>query len=334
VLPVACLVVSLGALLFATASGASTLVLANLLIALGASFGFVGAGFIGSRWFDPLRYGLMFALVQLAAALAALVGQRVLSALLESTPWSTLIGGLGVGGIAVALAMACLLRDPERRGGQAGGPVLRRLPADLGAVLARRGARRAALVGGAAMGTMFGLGVVWGPRLLAAGGLAEAEAVRVASLAWGGLALGSPLFAWVSDRLRSRARVLAAGVALELVAVIGLVLRADASPAELSVWCIAFGFAAGSAMLSFTMVAELVPASLVGTSAAVVNATHFVVGGLLMAVPGWLLAEGPALDDLRLALAVMPAVLALGLLGAPFLVETYDREPPGERSPD
>ena len=97
VLPIACLIVTLGAFLFANATGAWMLLIANVLSAIGASFGFIGAGFVGGQWFEPIKYGLMFSLVQFVASLSAILGQRVLGILIETYDWTVLINSLYLG---------------------------------------------------------------------------------------------------------------------------------------------------------------------------------------------------------------------------------------------
>ncbi len=353
VLPSACTVVGLGAFVFAGAQGPGTLVLANLLTALGAAFGFVGAGFIGGQWFAPVRYGLMFSLVQCFGSLSAVTGQTVLGGLLgQSIPWTTLIRALGVIGLSLGALMLVCLRDPRPQRGADDDGVRRSLPAvllaDLAAVACRRETWVNALIGGATMGTMLGIGVVWGPRLLTAAGQGP-RPFAVSSAAWLGLACGAPTLAWISDRMRRRALPMALACALQLLALCLLMLRVGPLEGDGRMWFFLFGFLAGGSMLAFTVGAEQVPRSLLGTSAAIVNGTQFVVGGIMMAVPGHVLTGtgllarahdgvraalgggvGP-LSDHRWALACMPLSLAAALVLCLFLKDTYRHDGAGSR---
>ena len=348
VLPIACLIVACGAFLFANSTGAWMLVFANVLAAIGASFGFIGAGFIGGQWFAPLKYGLMFSLVQFVASLSAIAGQRILGILIESFDWTVLINGLGIIGIGIAIIMLLILREPTKvTKDESSWPGLKefinQLFDSLGKVAAIRDTWINALIGGATMGTMLGLGVVWGPRLLTASGMEQGQAFQVSSLAWAGLAFGAPAFAWISDRVKSRIKPMQIGCALQLIAIIIIMLRSTSSGAEISFWFFAFGFMAGSSMLPFTIGSELVPPSLIGTSAAVVNATQFIIGGLMMAIPGRVLGgtgliarihqsvvkvdgtPAGSLADYQWAIAIMPVVLGIGLFLCLFLRETYPK---------
>ena len=167
------------------------------------------------------------------------------------------------------------------------------------------------------------------------------DAYRASSLAWLGLSLGAPALAWFSDRIKSRVRPMAAAAFVQLIAIIGILVRADASAGESSVWFFLLGFAAGGSMIPFTIASELVSTAYVGTSASIVNGTQFLVGGLMMAVPGRVLSgvglvarlhtrvgnltEPPVgtISDYRWAIALMPIALCIALLLCSVLKETF-----------
>ncbi len=96
-------------------------------------------------------------------------------------------------------------------------------------------------------------------------------------------------------------------------------------------------------MLNFPIGAELVKPSLIGTSAAVVNAVQFVVGGIIMAIPGRVLAgtsliarfaeidaerviSAPTISDYQWSLVIIPLALSVALFLFLFLKETYQSE--------
>ncbi|MCZ6719085.1 MAG: MFS transporter [Gammaproteobacteria bacterium] len=342
VLPIACGLVTLGAFLFAHAEGPLVLICAQVLLAIGASFGFIGAGFVGGQWFEPLKYGFMFALVQLVASLSAVAGQRTLNVLIVDYRWDTIINGIGFMGVAVVALMLIFLRDPlgaetTRKGWTGIKAFTEDLIQAVNQVTAIKDCWINALIGGATFGTMLAIGVIWGPRLLVAGGMEQADANATTSMSWFGLALGAPAFAWFSDKLRKRRLAMAIGCALQL-AVIVIAMTQTGMPVEFaSIIFFLWGFMAGASMLPYAIAAELVPASLIGTSAAIVNAVQFIVGGIMMAIPGRVLSgtgliariaeiEGNSpgsTSDYRWAIVVYPMVLGLALIMHLFLRETY-----------
>lgn len=86
-LPLAIGCFALGAALFAMADSFAMLAWAQAVVAIGSSFGFVGAGFLGGRWFGFARFGLMFAMVQAIAAIGSTLGQAGLQAALAHVDW-------------------------------------------------------------------------------------------------------------------------------------------------------------------------------------------------------------------------------------------------------
>ena len=114
VLPIAAIIVTAGGFMFANATGPEMLIIGQVLMAVGGSFGFVGAGFVGGRWFAPIKYGFMFCLVQFVASLSAIAGQMLLGKLVEQFPWSTLLNGMAVCGLILTVVMLFVIRDPVR----------------------------------------------------------------------------------------------------------------------------------------------------------------------------------------------------------------------------
>lgn len=348
-IPFAAVLTTIGAFLFAGAAGPKQLVVAQVLMALGGAFGFVGAGFVGGQWFAPIKYGFMFALVQFVASLSAIGGQTAIGAFLsQGYNWSQIVYGMAFISLGLTVIMFLLVRDPVRSDLEQGGwPGIKAfidgLFQSLGKCMAIRHTWINALIGGATFGSMLSLGVVWGPRYLIAAGMDEGTAFSVSAVMWLGLALSAPVFAKWSDLVMKRKLPMFAGCLMQLVAILGILMRPDMSPTEAYVWFFLWGAMSGGSILNFPVGADLVPVSLVGTSAAICNAMQFVVGGVLMAAPGRVLGgigliarvnerktgvSGPlegTVPDLQWALAILPITLFLALLLFVPLKETYPR---------
>lgn len=328
-LPGAAAVLAAGAFLFANAQNVQMLMAAQVLMALGGSFGFIGAGFAGGQWFSPVRYGFMFAMVQFAASSGAVFGQNALSGLMAAgTGWPALITIIAAMAAAVCLAMLLLLRDPPGSAGTRVGwngvyDFADGILTSVSTVAALRASWINALIGGASFGALFAVGVVWGPRLLTAAGFEPQAAHFTTSLSWLGLATGAPAVAWLAERSGQLVRGLRIAVVVQMALIAGIILFADSSLLTAQILFFAFGFAAGGSMLPYAIAAKLVPGRLIGTSGAVVNAVQFIIGGLLMALPGRVLSGGsdagmpadPGFAAYQTALIALP--LALG--GAAFL---------------
>lgn len=348
-LPIASAVVTLGAFLFAFAPGSKVLLLSQVLMAVGGSFGFVGAGFVGGKWFAPIKYGFMFCLVQFVASLSAIAGQASIGALIQNNSWNTIIQGMAIIGVILTIVMFIVMRDPVKEGQVPMKWVglksfMDELHSSLHEVMSIRDTWVNALIGGATFGSMLSLGVVWGPRFLISGGMDETAAFNVSSVMWLGLALGAPVFGWLSDFVKKRKTPMLFGCVVQTVAIIVILMQPSMSPTEASVWFFIWGFMSGGSMLNFPIGADLVKPALIGTSAAVVNAIQFIIGGILMAIPGRVLsgvgliahfrnttahkevALTGSVVDFQWALSILPFTLGIALIVFFFLKETYPQQ--------
>ncbi|MDH1865929.1 MFS transporter [Pseudomonas chengduensis] len=345
VLPIAAALVSVGGLVFANAEGPKVLVLGQVLMALGASFGFVGAGFTGGAWFGMVKYGIMFCWVQFVASLSAIIGQRVLGDLVTDFAWNQLLNGMAAGGLALTVVMFLVMRNPARDDQELipwNG--LRNFLHDvthaINEVAAIRDSWINALIGGATFGTMLALGVVWGPKYLMAAGMEQTDAFFTSSMMWAGLAFGAPAWGWISNKMKSRKRPMFIGCLLQFATIVLVLLQPGMSTMEANVYFFIWGWMAGASMLNFPIGAELVRPALIGTSAAVVNAVQFIVGGIIMAIPGSVLSgSGPiarmagidgtsagTVSDYQWAMLINPLVLGAALVLFMFLRETYPKD--------
>ena len=110
----------------------------------GPSFGFVGAGYLGGKWFEAAKYGLMFGLVQMFASLGSAVSQPAISALLHHMTWQQLLAGFGAFGVLLVVAFVFIVRNPVSTPEQAAaaaaerhGNVFGEIVHDLGACFAQ-----------------------------------------------------------------------------------------------------------------------------------------------------------------------------------------------------
>jgi MFS family permease len=327
------LLVTIGVFTFANAKNFETLLLSQALIAVGACTGFVGAGYVGGKWFGMAKFSFMFGLVQFFASLFSAFGQNLLNWALASFPWQQLFNYVGMFGVVLLVAAVLYLRDPA----PVATPRGQSFRSFLGAVLQSllRVARLphiwiASAFGALCFGAMLGLGIVWAPKLLMVRGLDPSIANSAASFLWLGLAAGCFIAPWVSDWLRRRKLPILAGIALQVLA-LSLLLYTDPMGAPFDVaMSFLFGFGNSAHMLAFSTAGDVVEPENIGTSAAIVNGTMFILGGMMISRPGMRIGLGleagigPA--SLELAqFAARPLIIGLcvAFVIASFMRETY-----------
>jgi len=332
VLPASIALVTVGIFLFANANSYSMLLLSQIVVAIGSCTGFVGAGYVGGKWFGMAKFSFMFGLVQVFAALTSAFSQNLIALALTYTTWRGLFNGTAVFGILLLILGAIYIRDPV--------PVVSNAKAGVGdffsSVLrnmlqvARIGhVWIASLNGAATFGVMLALGVVWAPKLLKVHGLSDMTASLGASMLWLGLAAGSAVFPRWSDVIQRRKLPMLVGAAVQLLALLGLIYMPLGAGLAF-VLCFVFGFANGAHMLAFSTAADVVQPSQIGTSAAIVNGIMFIIGGVLMARPGVRIALGleQGIEPASLALAqyaALPGIAALiiAVVLSAVMKETY-----------
>ncbi|MFB9580940.1 MFS transporter [Streptomyces goshikiensis] len=333
-LTIAVAFVTAGAFLYAQTTSMATLIAAQVVLAIGSAFGFVGAGYLGGQWFPAARYGLMFGLVQCLASLGSAFGQPIISWQLTQVSWQQLLNGFGAAGVLLIVLFALLVRNPSpgpetlaqtTAAKAARPPLLSSIFRDLGACFRNRNVVLSAALAGVSFGSMLAMGVLWGPRIMEARGAETSLGAILTAMSWLGLAVGAPLFNVLSDHWNNRRIPAVVGVLLQAVAVALLIYLPSETNSVSVVTMFCVGLFSGAHMLGFTVAGESVPGKLVGSSAAIVNGICFIIGGLLQAVPGKLLSQSPALADYGHALLIMPILLVLGALAGLFIKDTGTR---------
>jgi sugar phosphate permease len=327
--------VTIGVLVFARATSFVGIISAQLIIALGACAGFVGAGYVGGQWFGMAKFGFMFGLVQCFASLFSAFNQNLLGVALRHLEWRELFNWTGAAGVAVFVAGIFLIRDAAPiAGAKLKQGVVPFVAGVLSAILqvAKIGhVWIAAGYGALVFGALLAAGVVWAPKLMLVRGLSQDTANFAASALWLGLAAGCIVFPWWSDTIRRRKPPALAGIALQVASLFALVYLPGLSSAVAIVLWLAFGFGAAAHMLAFSAASDAVDLGQIGTSAAIVNGTMFLVSGILIARPGQIAADlvgsgSPAAIEVAQR-AILP--LELGLLAALVLAglirESYPR---------
>lgn len=322
---IAVALVAIGAFLYAGTTNFGTLATAQAVLAIGSSFGFVGAGYLGGNWFGAAKYGLMFGLVQTFASLGSAVGQPLILETLKNLTWQQLLVAFGTFGVLLTILFFAFVRNPAPAPGaviaKPTGNVFGNILRDLGKAFSNIKVVLASILAGASFGAMLAVGVLWGPRVMEARGADTGFATVLTALAWLGLAVGAPLANLVSNRWGSRKWPAFYSLVLQALA-IGLViyLPAEGQGAAL-VLMFAIGFFAGGHMLGFTIAGEVVPGNLVGSASAIVNGICFIIGGLLQSIPSQLLPDDADLADFQAALWLIPAVVLVGAVAAIIIPE-------------
>ena len=335
VLPISIALVVIGVFVFANANSYPMLLLSQVILATGSCTGFVGAGYVGGSWFGMAKFSFMFGLVQVVAALTSAFSVNIFEAVLGGTSWRSLFNVYGVIGIALLALGWIYIRDPKPVSGGMDKGIGEFFSSVIGGMIevAKIGhVWIASIVGAALFGALLSLGVVWGPKLLMVHGMSPGAAGLGTSMLWLGLAVGSAIVPWWSDKIRKRKLPIILSSVVQLAAFLPLLYMPGLSGTLAILLCFIFGFANAGHMLAFSTAADVVQPSQIGTSAAIVNGIMFIFGGVLISRPGvrvgWGIEGGIEPESIALAqYAALPILIALGLALVLSLVmkETYPK---------
>ncbi|MDR2609660.1 MAG: MFS transporter [Rickettsiales bacterium] len=312
---------TLGFLVLINSENFSQLILCQVLIAIGASFGFVGAAHISSTCFPAAQFGLMFSLVQTISSLSALVIQILFSSFLaEGIYWKNMIVCTVLFGVSIFVLMffypeAFSERSLEEHTIKSS---IEKVICSVLTVLKLRDIWITSIVGAITFGTFLALNTLWAPRLLNNSKFDAIELGVAAAVLWLGLAIGALIADRISNLFKNRKHVISAFALLQGVSII--ILLCSHLTVHIVYSCmLMFGFFAGGHMLNFTVGSEIVERKYISTSSSVINGFMFIMGGII--------ASTLALfTDHQTALLVIFAMLAAAGILNYATKETYPKK--------
>jgi MFS family permease len=284
VVPIGAATVGIGALLFATGNGQLASI-GRFLQGAGGVFALVGAAYIATTNFPASRAATLIGATQMFGMAGGSAGQFVVGPMIGGgMAWSTFWLGMGIGGLAISVALYFLL--PEAAPAARRDDWLKSAGAAMLLVFRNPQSILCGMIAGLLFIPTTILDMIWGVRYMQeARGFEYAEAVlRSATVPFGWI-IGCPVLGLVSDRIGRRKPVIAAS-AVALFACLAWILYGPADVFPPYVLGLAAGFVSGAAMLPYTVIKEANPPEVSGTATGVVNFLNFTFSALLGPVFG------------------------------------------------
>ena len=328
-----------GTALFGLAPEFSVAVVGRLLVGLGASVILVAWLSLIAAWFRADEFATAAGWTQTVGNVGALAASSPLALLVEAIGWRATFVVVGTLTLLLALVALLLVRDrpdastPRRTST----PGLVGIVAGVRAIVANRMTWPPVLAAAGIFATMVTLLGLWGVAWLTqVYGVGRVQAATTLAMFAVGVALGSPLAGWLSDRwLRRRRPPLAIFAGAYAVCWVPLVLTGDhrLPAAWLPGLLFVMGIAAGGFALVFSCVREVNDPARVGLAVGFCNMPMFGTFAALQSVSGVLLDtrwRGLAVDGVRVypddayrALFMLCLVIAVaGAIAAALVSET------------
>ncbi len=307
------LVSSLGSLLFAFATDASTAGLGRLLIGASVSVAFVCMLKLANHWFLPRQFALVTGMALFIGVIGAVFAGVPLHLAVEAWGWRSVMALAAVFPVVVALGIFLLVRnDPSEKGYAS--HVSHEPPADnrpwkhamlgLIEVFRYRNTWLLTIVPGGIVGSVLAFSGLWGvPFLHTHHAMSEADAAAVCSALLITLAISSPICGALSDRIGRRKPIYVVGCGIVALGWSLVVLFPAMEHSLLIGLLLVTGCASGSMIVSFAFAKESVPARQAGTVSGVVNMGVMMGPMILQPAIGWMLDrnwQGEMLEGIKI----------------------------------
>jgi MFS family permease len=329
VVPIGAAAVGIGALLFASGNATAASV-GRFLQGAGGVFALVGAAYIAMTNFPVSRAATLIGATQMFGMAGGSAGQFVVGPMIAGgVSWSAFWIAMGLGGLAIGVLLYFLLPPPKpAEPRKTDDDWLKSAARGMGVVFRNPQSILCGVIAGLLFIPTTIFDMIWGVRYLQdARGFDYASAVLRSSMIPIGWIVGCPLLGFISDRIGRRKPVIEGG-AIVLLLSLSWILYGPPDVLPPYVLGLTAGVASGAAMLPYTVIKEVNPPELSGTSTGVVNFLNFTFSALLGPVFGWILymvaggASGMTLAHYQTAFEPLLCGVAVAIVLIPFLKET------------
>lgn len=330
-------IAAIGCLLFATADTLNQAYAGRLLIGFGSGFGWVASLALVARWFPPRRFASLSGLTALGGMVGSALAGAPLALLVDADGWQGPMLGTAVAGTVLALACWILVRDHPA-------PQTVSRAARLGLLHSLRLASAnpqtwiITLYTGAVVSPFLGVTSLWNvPYLIQVHGHERAHAALIAMIQIAGMAVGSPLLGWVSDKIGRRKPIMWFAIFVQAVGYGVAFYLPGVSPLLFGAMLFLAGLGGSGIIVGFATGREANSPRALGAAMGIINTCVIGGGALIQPAIGVILDhhwEGAMIAGARvysegayqLAFAILFVPLAVAFAASLFIRETRCRE--------
>ena len=326
VMPIAALVIALGAFLFSQ-ENQSLASLGRFLQGVGGAFAAVGAIYIASTNFPASQAATLIGATQMFGMAGGSAGQFAVGPLISrGLAWQRFWLLLATLGLVIGAVLVILL--PKQDKSKATSASWTDTLSAFRTVFGNPQSILCGLIAGLLFIPTTIFDMIWGVRYLQeAHGLEYASAVMRSAAVPVGWIIGCPLLGFISDRLGRRKPVIVVASLILMACLIWILFGEQGVFPRYSLALVS-GVVSGAAMLPYTIIKEANPPQVGGTSAGVINFLNFTFSALFGPVFGWLLRHvsqgAQEMEHGHYQIAFAPLILgvAMAIVFTFFLKET------------
>lgn len=333
ILIVATFTCAVGAYWFSVGEHLWVLGVARFLMGFGSAFAFVGVLVIANDWFLPKYFALLVGVAQLLAAVGAAIGSVLLSSWVHAVGWREMYFTFAVmGGVLSVLMLIFLRQHHSRSSADHTGFHLSQALQSLKNIAHHRQARWIVVYAFTAWAPITIFPELWGTAYLKLKvGASASDVSYFIYFIWGALAVTSPFYGWLSDRIHKRAVILQWSSVIGLLGV-GLMLYLPMHSTEFIVLSmLSMGVAAAGQILTFALIRDNFPKQDLAVAIGIVNMGVVMGGMLFQPLSGFILQWVSHLSQIKLhhssligyqcALSIIPLCYIIGFVVSRFKIK-------------
>lgn len=324
-LSLAVIICACGLLLFSFASGFDSLCIARLLMGLGSAFAFVSLLVLALNWFPKKNFGFFSGATQILGAIGPILSGAPLVAMLNATnnDWREVLYYIVLFGFLLAILIIVFVKDYPKQTHKIQRPKERKKTATLRNLKELFQSKRVLWIAGYAFSIFAAIsvmGAIWGVYYLETHGIHRDIAAPVTSMIWLGLAIGSPLIGYISDKLQQRRIPLIFCAFFGFLVTLTLVLYTGSSVLVFGILYFCLGFSGAGQTLSFVCISENVEKNQLATALGLNNTAVMFGGAVVPPLVGLMIhlsihhSSPYSSSDFTLGLAILPVLYFISMI--------------------
>ena len=209
IVPSALIIFLVGLFLFSHTSSYPMLFVSDFVMALGAAFAFVATATLIGAWFSEKWFPIFLGLTQSISLISTSFLRQAFVHFLQIYSWQSIIKVANLIGLAVLGLVILFVSSPPKSQETPTGAGSEKLSflASLKAVLSSPVAWIISIAAAFSFGSMLGYASFWSVISKQTGGLTPYEATIITGWSFWGIAIGTPFFGWVSNKLNQRLKL-------------------------------------------------------------------------------------------------------------------------------
>jgi sugar phosphate permease len=341
VITVSAFLCTVGTYIFSMSESLGFAQLGRFLIGAGSSCAYLSCMKIGSVWFKPNRFAIISGVGMMMGVLGGTFGGQPLALLVNASGWRGAMFHSATVGVVITLLSWIIIRDKPQHMRDEAVNNKHTVNTDkfldgLKLIAKRPQNWFVGLYGCMLFLPLSAFAELWSiPYLMQKYSITNDQAAQISVLLFLGMAVGSPLGAWISNRLKSRKKVMAGTAFFTFLFFMLILYIPDLSITNMRILQFLAGLACGGQVVYFAAAQEYNPAEISGTSIGFTNFFVMISGVIFQPALGYVLdavwegnykSDGTPLytgSDYQMALTLVAMGLLFAIFVLFFVKETY-----------